>query len=286
MSHVQSLSKMMPAGALPIGLGCSRLGSVNGADGPEARALLDLALERGFRFFDTSNIYGQGDSEKLIAAALAGRDDCLVCSKAGKYVTWKRRVLLPVKGLLRGVVRRSTQAKDSVYAARSKPMPTCWDAPFLTASLEGSLRRLKRDRIDLFMLHSPSAEVMEAGEAVEALERARSAGKIGLIGVSVDDPACADAALADPRVEALQVPLLPGATDYDELLLRARARGVSIIAREILGGAQAIAGAVDPAAYAAARIATTISDSRISLPIVGTTRVSHLNAAATAASRV
>ena len=49
---------------LALGLGCSRLGSVNGATGTEARDLLQAALDQGVRFFDTSNIYAQGDSER------------------------------------------------------------------------------------------------------------------------------------------------------------------------------------------------------------------------------
>ncbi|SDF69830.1 Predicted oxidoreductase [Salipiger thiooxidans] len=283
MLQTSPLAQIMAPDALPLGLGCSRLGSVNGASGDEARALLHAALARGVRFFDTSNIYAQGDSERLLAEVLGKRDDCVICSKAGKYLDWKKQALVPLKGLLRNVARRSKQASRGVAAARAKPMPTRWDGPFLSSSIDGSLRRLKRERIEMFMLHSPSADVVARGEAVAALEAAQQAGKIGLIGVSVDDVATAEAALGDPRVQALQLPLLPGETEFDSVTQRAADAGVAVIAREILGGAQAISGAMDPARYAADRIAEMVRDPRVALPLVGTTRMVNLQASADAA---
>ncbi|MDB5374012.1 MAG: hypothetical protein JWP04_2654, partial [Belnapia sp.] len=54
-----------------IGLGCSRLGAtLGGASGAAAEALLRHALASGIRLLDTADIYGQGDSERLIGAAL------------------------------------------------------------------------------------------------------------------------------------------------------------------------------------------------------------------------
>jgi aryl-alcohol dehydrogenase-like predicted oxidoreductase len=277
------LSAHLSPEALPLGLGCSRLGSINGATGDEARALVKLALDQGVRFFDTSNIYGQGDSERVLGDVLGKRDDCIVCSKAGKHLSLKMQALAPLKSILRSVARRSDQARRGVAAARAKPMPTRWDPAFLSGSIDASLRRLKRERIEMFMLHSPSAEVVARGEAVGALEQARKAGKIDLIGVSVDDVATAEAALGDPRVKALQVPLHPGDTAYDTVVGRAAQMGVAIIAREILGGAQAIAGQRDPAAYARKRIIEIIQTPGVSLPLVGTTRTVNLNASIEAA---
>ena len=283
MPFETSETQLLPQGALPIGLGCSRLGSVNGASGPEAAALIRAALDEGIRFFDTSSIYGQGDSERLIGQVLGRRDDCIVCSKAGKYLSWKRRLLLPVKGLLRGVARRSDRARSGVAAARSKPMPVRWDKRFLQQSIDGSLRRLGRERIEMFMLHSPAAEVLLDGGAMDALAQAQKAGKLGLIGVSPDDAACAEAALRDPRVQALQIPLLPGDSTFDGVAAAAAAAGVHVIAREILGVAQAISGAADPGAHVRGRIAELIRQPEVTLPLVGTTRLQNLAACAAAA---
>lgn len=269
---------LVPADAVPLGLGCSHLGSVGGVSRDEARALLHKALEEGVRFFDTSNIYGQGDSERFLAEALAGRDDCVISSKAGKYVTWHRSALVPLKGLIRASIRRSSNAKRRVHTSRAKPMPTCWDAAFLTQSLDGTLRRLRRERIELFLLHSPPVGVIRAGDAVSALELARKAGKVDIVGVAVDDAETALACLTDDRIKVLQIPLRPGGSDYSEVLDMAAAVGVAIVAREILGGAAAIAGHSDPAGVARARIIEVAHDPRISLPLVGATRIETLTA--------
>lgn len=274
---------MVEPGSIRLGLGCSRLGSVGGASTDEASNLLRAALTQGVRVFDTSNIYGQGDSERLIGEAIRQHEGCLVISKAGKYVAWHRRGLLPLKGLIRATVRRSAGTRQRVSAARSKPMPTRWDADHLSASLEGSLRRLGREHIDIFMLHSPTAEIIRAGEAVGALYEARSAGKIGLVGVSVDDVETALASLADSRVGALQLPLRPGSSEYDGVLASANAAGVAVIAREILGGVNGPSSHKDPASFARQRISEVVQDPRITLPLVGATRLASLTASVAAA---
>lgn len=275
--------QLLRPGDLRLGLGCSRLGSVGGASVDEARALLQVAVDGGIRVFDTSNIYGQGDSERLVGRALSGRDDCVVISKAGKYHPLHRRALQPLKSVVRSVVRRSRGAREQVSAARSKPMPTRWDARHLTASLEGSLRRLSRERIDVFMLHSPSAEVIRVGEAITALETARAAGKIGCVGVSVDDVGTALESLADSRVAALQLPLHPGSAEYDEVISRATAAGVAVVAREVLGGVGGLSSHANPSRFAQQRIAEMIGDPRIAVSLVGATRVATLRASVEAA---
>lgn len=286
MTQNSFLPDFLPDGALPVGLGCSRLGSVNGASMDVSRRILQEALAGGVRFFDTSNIYAQGDSERLLGEALKGRDDCVVCSKAGKYLDWKKQMLVPFKGFISRVVRRSQKASSTVSAARSKPMPTRWDAPFLSKSIEASLRRLKRERIEMFMLHSPAAGDLISGEAMGALETAQKAGKLGLIGVSVDDVSCAQQALLDPRVQVLQIPVLPGATEFDAVIAQAAAKGVQVIAREIFGGAAAISGATDPAAFAATRLQQMIRRPDVALPLIGTTKSRNLHASLVAARAV
>ena len=283
MFKKSSFSDVIPRDALPFGLGCSRLGSVNGANGHEARELLEMALDCGVRFFDTSNIYGQGDSEKLLGAVLGRRDDVVVCSKAGKYLSWQKRTLVPLKGMMRRVARRSSAVRQGIAQTRSTPMPTCWDARFLSASIDASLRRLGRDNIEMFMLHSPSADVIAAGEAIGALDTAKQAGKIQLIGVSVDDIATAEAALADPRVRALQLPLRPGETEFDAVTARAAQAGVAVVAREILGGAAAISRAVDPTQFVQDRIIGMIRRPDVTLPLVGTIQMANLQASVAAA---
>ncbi|MBH1817201.1 aldo/keto reductase [Stenotrophomonas maltophilia] len=266
-----------------LGLGCSRLGSVNGVAGPDAASLLSAALDEGYRFFDTSNIYGQGDSERLIGNVIGNRSDCVVCTKGGKYLPFPKRILVPVKGLIRLVARRSNTARNGVSSLRSQPLPTRWDTDFISAAIDGSLRRLRRDAIDIYLLHSPHESALSDGEAIRALHKAQRAGKVHVVGVSVDDVGTAMAALRDPRVGALQLPLHPGVHDYDQVLEQAFQQGVKIIAREVLGGQSAIAVAQSPSAYATARIRELQDDPRIATVLVGTTKISNMKVAARAA---
>ena len=284
--QIHDLPDLLPKGALPFGLGCSRLGSVNGATMDVSRRILDHALDTGIRFFDTANIYAQGDSERLLGDMLQGRHDCVICSKAGKFLPWQKRMLLPLKGVISRVVRKSDHARRSVSVARSRPMPTRWDQPFLTKSIDASLRRLRRDRIDVFMLHSPSAADLVSGEAMGALEAAQVAGKLGRIGVSVDDVACAIEALKDQRVQILQIPLLPKETEFEAVINLANEAGIQLIGREIFGGTHGLAAAPDPTVFAASRLQDLIRRQDLTLPLVGTTKLRNLMASVTAARGV
>ncbi|MCI1112885.1 aldo/keto reductase [Stenotrophomonas geniculata] len=266
-----------------LGLGCSRLGSINGLAGPDATRLLAAALDEGYRFFDTSNVYGQGDSERLIGNAIGNRSDCLVCTKGGKYLPFSKRILVPVKGLIRLVARGSNTARNGVSSLRSQPLPTRWDTDFISAAIDGSLRRLRRDAIDVYLLHSPQESALRNGEAIQALHNAQQAGKIRVVGVSVDDVGTAMAALADPRVGALQLPFHPGSHEYDQVMAQALKQGVKIIAREVLGGQSGIAAAQNPSAFATARIQELHDDPRIATVLVGTTKISNMKVAARAA---
>ena len=264
------------SGVLPLGLGCSRLGSINGASEDESIRLLSTALDGGIRFFDTSNIYGQGDSERVLGKVLGRRTDCLICSKAGKHLSLSSRLMLPFKQLLRSTVRHSSQASRGVASARSKPMPTCWDGAYLIESLDASLHRLNRDHIEIFMLHSPPAEVILRGDAIEALDRARLAGKVGLIGVSVDDVETAVAALKDSRIQALQIPLHPEDNRYNKVIADAACMGVAVIAREIFGGAASISQRPDAVDFAYQRVINLAKSPDILVPLVGTIKKNHL----------
>lgn len=268
-----------------LGLGCSRLGSVSGTTGEEARNLLRIALDEGIRFFDTSNIYGQGDSERCLGEIIGNRTDCIVCTKGGKYLPFPKRLLVPAKNALRGLVRRSGSARSGIMRARARPMPVRWDAPFLAHAIDASLKRLRRERIDIYLLHSAPSETLQRGEAIGALDSARSAGKIGLLGVSVDDMSAAKAALDDDRIAVIQVPLHPGKSDYRIILERASEQGVAVIAREILGGTTAISGANNPASFAEQRIAAVVGDPLVTIALLGTTNENHLRIAADHARR-
>lgn len=149
-----------------LGLGTWRMGERKRARDDEVAALR-LGLDLGFRLIDTAELYGSGDAETIVAEAIAGR-------------------------------------RDEVYLV-SKVMPQNASRRGAVAACEHSLKRLKTDRLDLFLLHWQGAvPLAETFEAFLALEKA---GKIRAFGVSNFDTAeMAGAAAADgTRIATNQV---------------------------------------------------------------------------------
>ncbi len=123
-------------------------------DRAAALAVLRKAYGLGLNFFDTADSYGPHVDEELIAEALHPYPADLVIATKG--------------GLLR-------------------PRPGAWDPDgrpeHLKRAIDGSLKRLKLERIDLYQLHAPDAKVPFA-DSVGALAEGQRAGKIRHIGVS------------------------------------------------------------------------------------------------------
>ena len=131
-----------------VGLGCNNFGGRLGLG--ETRAVVDAALEAGVTFFDTAETYGDGGgSERLLGEVLEGRRDQVVL--ATKFA-WE-----PGAGLA---------APESIRR-----------------SIEGSLERLRTDRIDLYYLHRPDPEI-PIGDTLGALDELVQAGKVRAIGCS------------------------------------------------------------------------------------------------------
>ena len=123
-------------------------------DRANALKVLRRAYELGRNFFDTADSYGPEVGEELIAEALHPYPKDLVIGTKG--------------GLLR-------------------PRPSAWDRDarpeHLRSAVEGSLRRLKLERIDLYQLHAPDPKVPLA-DSLGALADMQKAGKIRHIGIS------------------------------------------------------------------------------------------------------
>jgi pyridoxine 4-dehydrogenase len=140
-----------------IGFGAGRLLGPNfygePADPEAARAVLRRAVELGVELIDTADSYGPEINERQIAAALFPYPSNAVIATKGGY-TRPRRSWVP----------------------DGRP-------EHLGAACEGSLRRLRLDRIDLYQLHGPDPNV-PLEESVDALDALRRQGKIRHIGLS------------------------------------------------------------------------------------------------------
>lgn len=134
-----------------LGLGCNNFGMK--LDAGETLAVVSAALDAGINHFDTAEMYGGGLSEEYLAAGLGSRRDEVVI--ATKY---------------------SPRPVDEPYAPGLL-------AKRIREGCEGSLRRLKTDRIDVFYQHQPDPEA-PFDEVVETLDELVCAGKVLNIAVS------------------------------------------------------------------------------------------------------
>jgi aryl-alcohol dehydrogenase-like predicted oxidoreductase len=135
-----------------VGLGCNNFGRRVDVDG--TRAVVDAALEVGVTFFDTAESYSDGKSEAFLGEALRGRrDQVVLATKFGG-----------APGGGRATSRRIRRA------------------------LEGSLRRLGTDYVDLYQHHREDPETPLA-ETIETLDELVREGKIRAYGTSNYSPA-------------------------------------------------------------------------------------------------
>lgn len=226
---VEPPTQRAPASAVPIrpnGLMPAQLtfgtGLLSGRTGPAtARRVLDAALDCGIMRIDTARAYGDGETERVVGAALRRRPDVAVITKAGlgpldrRVVSAARwRALGPATGLLpnRGGARALPGDEES-----DEQQTTRMDEASLRASIDLSRRALLRERIDLVLLHELDAgpSVVEVVEVVEVMDSLVEEGVIGAWGVGTRRAALrrlvASGARLGGLVQTTGGPLLPPA---------------------------------------------------------------------------
>lgn len=263
--------------SLPVlGLGCSRIGSLgNPVPLRDLRGVLERALDLGVNLFDTADIYGQGDSEREIGKLLAGsRDRAFVVTKVGKKFSRKMRLLRPFKPLLKPLIGAMRPARDAVVQSRDGNLGTDFSPGHIAAAVDASLRRLKFDRIDALLLHSPPAAEIDVA-AGDALARLKAEGKIAHFGISCDDLPALRAALQIPGVELLELPLdVIDAAIETGLSDTIRKQSIGVLAREAIRLQPGVAPTLALQQAASRACVTTV--------VLGTSSIRHLEDAVTA----
>jgi aryl-alcohol dehydrogenase-like predicted oxidoreductase len=218
-----------------FGLGCARIGGIFKRDPAEFLNLLFAAFDAGINFFDTANIYSQGESETLLGRAFHHRREKVVlASKAGYVLPSRRRVVARLKPLVRPMIGALGLTRQHLPGPVRGSLAQDFSATHLRKAVEASLRRLRTDRLDLFQMHSPPVEVVEADDWIDALETLKRQGKIRYYGVSCDEVDATLAALRHSGVSSIQVPLNLLEREATRALPVASAQGVGVIARECL----------------------------------------------------
>ncbi|TYR73543.1 aldo/keto reductase [Rossellomorea vietnamensis] len=140
----------------------------------EALKSLHYAMDQGVNFFDTADVYGDGHSEELLAKATKGRENEI-------YIATK--------------FCRQGDISDPANYSYEQVKSYC----------EDSLRRLKREAVDLFQIHCPASEILKDGSVFQVLDRLKEEGKIRHYGVSVETVEEGLISLQYPGVQSLQI---------------------------------------------------------------------------------
>jgi aryl-alcohol dehydrogenase-like predicted oxidoreductase len=161
--------------------------------------LVQRAVELGVTVFDSSESYGWGRSEEMLGQALGNRDDVLVATK----------------------VSRARETNEKAFSAGR-----------VIEAAEASLKRLQRDRIDIYQLHSPSRADLQRFDWLEGMQRLKEQGKIRFHGVAVNSAADAVWLVERGNVEMLQITYNILQTEAeDELFDLACKHGVGLLCR-------------------------------------------------------
>ena len=153
-----------------IGIGCNNFGSR--LDSASTNAVVHAAMEVGINFFDTADVYGDGVSEEYLGKALGSRrEEVIIATKFG------------------------AQLGDDPSQSGASPR-------WIEKAVEGSLRRLGTDYIDLYQVHKPD-ENTPTEDTLEALDHLISSGKVRQIGCSNYSKAQIEDALSTSRERAL-----------------------------------------------------------------------------------
>src|ERR1700749_2672196 len=171
-----------------LGFGCSSLMGSMGRR--ESLKLLEAAYDAGIRHFDVAPMYGYGEAESCLGEFRTHHTDITITTKygiappqRGGMLRAARRVVGPVLQRIPALKRRLVRAAGAVAAPAEKSRFSADQAP---AALENSLRALRTNFIDVWLLHEAEATNLTDDALLNFLHEAVAQKKIGSFGVGSD----------------------------------------------------------------------------------------------------
>lgn len=192
-----------------IGLGCMGMSAFYGAhDDDESVKVINYALDHGVTLLDTADMYGPWANEELVGKAIKGRrDDVILATKFGNEIS---------------------DSGERMGTVNGKP-------DYVRKCIEGSLKRLGVDYIDLYYQHrvDPNTPIEETIQAMADLVKE---GKVRYIGMSEAAPETIRRAAKVHKITALQTEYSLWSRDpEDEILETVRELGIGFVAYSPLG---------------------------------------------------
>ncbi|MFF5930979.1 aldo/keto reductase [Streptomyces hydrogenans] len=217
-----SLKNLLPG---RLGFGTAPLGNMFRAiPDEEARATVEAAWEQGIRFYDTAPFYGAGLAEERLGEVLAGkpRDEYVLSTKVGRVILDEHETDVPDFGEKGGLFEHGNPNKILHE----------WTAEATERSIEGSLKRLGTDRLDIVWVHDIAQdfhgdawlgkfEEARTG-AFRVLSRLRDEGVINAwgLGVNKTEPIELTLALDEPKPDGFLLAGRYTLLDHEHALTR------------------------------------------------------------------
>jgi len=190
-----------------VGLGCWQIGGGWGRpwDDATAQRIMEAAYDAGVRFFDTADVYGDGDAESERSVG------CFLAALSAEQRT--------------GVFVATKLGRNGLY-------PDGYTRESLRAATDASRERLGIDTLDLTQLHCVPHDALKTGDVFDWLREQRDAGLIAAFGASVESCEEGLTCLEQEGLCSLQVIFnVFRQKPLEELLPKAKEKGVAIIAR-------------------------------------------------------
>jgi aryl-alcohol dehydrogenase-like predicted oxidoreductase len=226
-----------------IGFGGARIGGLLAEDRGRATSLraLEAACDAGINFYDTADMYSQGESEILVGKAFRKkRDKVFIATKGGYCLPRRKRLIQLIKPFAKPIIRALGLRRSAVPAALSGSVSQDFSPGYLREAVEASLRRLQSEHIDLYQLHSPPREELTGSrlqDALGLLARLKTEGKIREYGITLDSVYDAVHCLDMEGIASLQMPFgLMDLQALDGVFDQVSERQFGIIARGCFGG--------------------------------------------------
>ena len=212
-----------------------------------------LALDRGINYFDTAPDYSDTASERVLGESMKGRRD---------------KVFLATK-----------------FCVADGHLPNDTPVPRVIEAVEGSLKRLQTDYVDLIHIHAcDSLDRLLAPNIHEAFDRLKQQGKARFLGVSTHTPnleQVANAAIDSGRFDVMMLAYHFGMwPNFGHILEQAKAHDVGVVAMKTLKGAKHTNLAAfrdDASAYSQAAFRWVLSNPNVSCLVVSFSKLQHVD---------
>ncbi|MDQ6763762.1 MAG: aldo/keto reductase [Bacteroidota bacterium] len=226
-----------------LGFGCAPiLGSKSAND---SRRALEAAFDKGITHFDLARSYGYGEAEGFVGKVLRKKRDKIVfTSKFGIQANWKAQLFKPVKPVVRFLRSRKAETIESkpLDKNENKVADLFHDRIEINAiemrkNLERSLKALKTDYLDYFLIHEPLAAIENIDELSNTMLSLKKEGKIRAWGLAfVKNQKHLHESYLD-RFDILQFNNSPVDNDYNKVV-EERSNESNIFFSTLRGGAE------------------------------------------------